>query len=167
MKKILLKAVTLLTGFLLLTACTDASDLFGEQSSSETTVVETTTVETTETTTIAAEDGTATSSSLDIQAIANLDFSSIEGTYPAEGGEFIINGQTISFNKEDGVFPTDARSGSIVNGVAKVATNSAFYYFVPAGVVSPESLPEGVAEEDINRDRVIVSGNGMNIFYLD
>lgn len=179
MKKTLVTSLTIVAGLSLLTACTDASDLFGEEETTEVVVSETTTSSETTTTTTAEtsssvetrqstdELGTEVASGLDIEAIANLDFSSVEGTYDAEGGDFIISGQTISFDKEDGVFPTDARTGMVEDGVAKVITNSATYYFIPAGVARPTEIPEFFAEEDVNKDRVIVSGNGMNLFYLD
>lgn len=167
MKKLLLTSL-LLTATVTLAACQQLSEILPQEQMIETTVTETTVAETTATTSTSdSQEGTTVASGLDVEAIANLDFSSVEGTYLADGGEFIISGQTISFNKEDGVFPTDARSGVVINGVAKIATNSAFYYFIPAGVTSPEEFPDVLGEEDINRDRVVVSGNGMNLFYLD
>lgn len=108
------------------------------------------------------------SASLDLQAIANQDFSSIAGSYEASGGNYIINTDgSFTYSKSDGDLTFPITDGKVENGMAVLSSNNFTFYVIPAGVDSPVSVPDFLGTDDNTRDRVIIDGEGMNLFFLN
>lgn len=114
---------------------------------------------------------TTTKRKLDIMAVGQGDLSSIAGTYTGlnGGNRFTFNadgtGSASSSNAEWSVRYINFR---VEDGMAvfNAEGQPTVYYIIPAGVDSPNSSL--IAQwDDSTRDRVYVSGSGVNIFFLD
>ncbi|MGT2926563.1 DUF6287 domain-containing protein [Streptococcus cuniculipharyngis] len=110
-------------------------------------------------------------SSLDLEAIAQGDLSSIAGTYPAAKGgmDFTINADgTGSISKSDGTWDFQFSNFRMENGMAQFNASfaGATYAVVPAGQASPNDLYQ-MFGDDSSRNRVLITGEGINVFFLD
>lgn len=106
--------------------------------------------------------------SLDLQAIANGDFTSILGSYEANGGTYTINNDgSFTYKKSDGEFKLPITAGQVKNEMAVLASNNIIIYVIPAGTDSPIPVPDFLGADDSTRNRVIIDGEGMNLFFLD
>lgn len=107
-----------------------------------------------------------------LTAISQGDLSSIAGTYPAAKGgmDFTLNADgTGAISKSDGTWTFQFGNYRMENGMAVFQESSfvgATYYVVPAGVASPNSMFD-MFGDDSSRNRVLVQGEGVNVFFLD
>lgn len=111
-----------------------------------------------------------TNSNVNVAAVAKGDLSSIAGTYTGQNGaiNFTVNAEgTGTISKSDGDFQCqfsnyhqDGQSAAFSN---QYGWN---YYVVPAGVATPSGAQAASQWDDSNRDRLIVIGEGVNVFFL-
>lgn len=173
MKKMSLLSVSLLA-LLLLSACKSTEkESKQDSSSSQTSQISTSQTDSTDAyvetnSSNETSNQEVPSASLDLQAIANQDFSSIAGSYEASGGNYIINTDgSFTYSKSDGDLTFPITDGKVENGMAVLSSNNFTFYVIPAGVDSPVSVPDFLGTDDNTRDRVIIDGEGMNLFFLN
>lgn len=109
-------------------------------------------------------------SNINVAAVAKGDLSSIAGTYTGQNGaiNFTVGTDgTGTISKSDGEFQCqfsnyhqDGQSASFSN---QYGWN---YYVVPAGVATPSGAQAASQWDDSSRDRLIVIGEGVNVFFL-
>lgn len=142
-----------------------------ETTKSETSASETAKSETSASETAKSETATKTSSSLNLDQLANGDLSSIVGKYPGKNGgnSFTFNPDgTVTIESENAKWTETASDFRNNNGIIEFSSVDAptRFYIVPAGVASP--IDAGLARfDDINRDRIFITGEGSNIVFLD
>ncbi len=111
-----------------------------------------------------------TNSNVNVAAVAQGDLSSIAGTYSGQNGAInftVAADGTGTISKSDGDFQCqfsnyhqDGQSAAFSN---QYGWN---YYVVPAGVATPSGAQAASQWDDSNRDRLIVIGEGVNVFFL-
>ncbi|MGV3050909.1 hypothetical protein [Streptococcus hyovaginalis] len=117
--------------------------------------------------------GTATTSKLDIAAIAKGDLSSISGSYEgANGGTpfvFAADG-TGSINNIDVTYTDFEESDGMATFTATDFPGQ--FTVIPAGMATPKDVNGGSstifeAYDDDTKDRILVSGEGFNVIFLE
>ncbi|ERJ78762.1 hypothetical protein [Streptococcus sobrinus] len=111
-----------------------------------------------------------TNSNVNVAAVAQGDLSSIAGTYSGQNGAInftVAADGTGTISKSDSDFQfqfsnyhQDGQSAAFSN---QYGWN---YYVVPAGVATPSGAQAASQWDDSNRDRLIVIGEGVNVFFL-
>lgn len=161
------------------TNITGSSQKVNEATTTKSTTRKTETT-TSATTTRAATSKVVSNSKIDINAIVNGNLSSIFGRYPSVSQTIVINeNDTITLDKgasgelELGILgiqkqgntavistqikADDAPPGAVVDGIIVK------YIVVPAGEKSPVAVPG----ENVNKDRIIMQGHGIDVLYVN